>query len=125
MSPRTPVFPLLLALALWAVGLASSSRGLERCAADPAAPAARAQGSSVHPADEAPRPAALGTDALAAGGAVTPAEARRGAPEAAEEPCTGDFPASREPAPPPRLARRPSPGSTPGPLYLQKRSLLC
>lgn len=125
MSPRTPVIPLALALALWAVGVASTSRGLERRAEDPAAPAAWGHDPSACPGGGLDDAAGLAAEVLAAGDAVTPAEARRIAEEAAGGPFRGGLAGSLEPFPPASPALRPSPGSPPGPLYLRQRSLRC
>jgi len=124
-SPRTPVIPLVVALALWAVGLASSSRGLERCAADLAAPTAWGQDSSACRGGGPVDTAGLAAEDLAAGNAVTPAEARRSAEEAADGPFRSGVAGSLEPFPPAFRTLRSSPGNSPGPLYLHQRSLRC
>jgi hypothetical protein len=127
-SPRTPVIPVVFALALWAGGLAASSRSLETppAAGEQVAPAA------AQPAAAAPRPerrslpsADLAQHDLARGEPVASAETRRVTEEVRGE---GPPRATRESLLP-EAGRRTSLSFSLGPvaepLYVHQRSLRC
>lgn len=124
MSPRTPVFPLVLALVLWAAGLAASSRGLEACAAASSVPAGATIG-QVPQGDERRAPPALAPDALLGTTTVATADGRRGAEESVVGPFSSALPRHLEPASTAARTPRPRPASSSEPLYLHQRSLRC